>query len=72
MFGKKKIEVIAAIDGANAKPTAAPQRLAPQPSHSSQSNKSRSTCKANSHQSDFPDVPDVLATSGNEKRTSSG
>ncbi|NQX57374.1 flagellar biosynthesis protein FlhF [Paenibacillus qinlingensis] len=60
MFGKKKIEVIAAIDAANEKPAPAPQRVAqqmpPQPKVNSQVTQIKT-----SYQSDFPDVPDVLA-----------
>ncbi|KRE83171.1 flagellar biosynthesis protein FlhF [Paenibacillus sp. Soil766] len=59
MFGKKKIEVIAAIDDTNAKPAPAPQRVAaqmpPQPKVNSQVAQIKT-----SYQSDFPDVPDVI------------
>lgn len=60
MFGKKKIEVIAAIDGANAKPTVAPQRIAPQPPPQPKVSSQGAQLLNNLHQSDFPDVPDVL------------
>jgi flagellar biosynthesis protein FlhF len=60
MFGKKKIEVIAAIDGANAKPTAASQREAHQPPPQPKVSSQVAQLKNNVHQSDFPDVPDVL------------
>ncbi|CAN7468803.1 flagellar biosynthesis protein FlhF [Paenibacillus sp. LjRoot153] len=60
MFGKKKIEVIAAIDAANAKPAPAPQRAAPQSPPQPIVNSHAAQIKT-SYQSDFPDVPDVLA-----------
>ncbi|CAH1203222.1 Signal recognition particle receptor FtsY [Paenibacillus allorhizoplanae] len=60
MFGKKKIEVIAAIDAANAKPVPTPQRVAPQMTPQSKVNSQVAPIKTN-FQSDFPDVPDVLA-----------
>jgi flagellar biosynthesis protein FlhF len=60
MFGKKKIEVIAAIDAANAKPAPAPQRVAPQMPLQPKVNSQAVPIKT-SFQSDFPDVPDVLA-----------
>lgn len=64
MFGKKKIEVIAAIDGANSKTTTPPQRVAPQssPQPSSQSKIVTQVIqpKVEAYQSDFPEVPDVL------------
>ncbi|MDR6552801.1 flagellar biosynthesis protein FlhF [Paenibacillus qinlingensis] len=61
MFGKKKIEVIAAIDAANPKPIPAPQRVAPQPLSQSKVNNPMALNKTSTYQSDFPDVPDVLA-----------
>jgi flagellar biosynthesis protein FlhF len=60
MFGKKKIEVIAAIDAANAKPAPSPQRVAPQMPLQPKVNSQAVPIKT-SFQSDFPDVPDVLA-----------
>ncbi len=62
MFGKKKIEVIAAIDGANTNSGGAAQRFAPQPQSQQQKVISQDQpARTQSHLSDFPDVPDVIA-----------
>ncbi|OCT13799.1 flagellar biosynthesis protein FlhF [Paenibacillus pectinilyticus] len=60
MFGKKKIEVIAAIDAATSKPSPAPQRVAPQPAPQPKIVSQIQQAKNEIHQSDFPEVPDVL------------
>ncbi|OAS21715.1 flagellar biosynthesis protein FlhF [Paenibacillus oryzisoli] len=60
MFGKKKIEVIAAIDASNAKPAPVQQKVAPQPPVQTKLSNQVAQIKTN-YQSDFPDVPDVLA-----------
>lgn len=63
LFGKKKIEVIAAIDGANTNSGGAVQRFAPQPQPQQQRVISQDqSARAQSHLSDFPDVPDVIAS----------
>ncbi|MCY9665255.1 flagellar biosynthesis protein FlhF [Paenibacillus alginolyticus] len=62
LFGKKKIEVIAAIDGANTNSGGAAQRFAPQPQPQQQKVMSQEQpARIQSHYSDFPDVPDVIA-----------
>ncbi|RTE01794.1 flagellar biosynthesis protein FlhF [Paenibacillus whitsoniae] len=64
MFGKKKIEVIAAIDGAAAASGGASSR--PAPSFAQQAQKPimpNVQAPARAQQSDFPEVPDVLVPS---------
>ncbi|NOV03151.1 flagellar biosynthesis protein FlhF [Paenibacillus planticolens] len=62
MFGKKKIEVIAAIDNTNANSTPQPMRAAPQLQPQKQPVLSQvQVSKSQPHLSDFPEVPDVLA-----------
>ncbi|UKS29870.1 flagellar biosynthesis protein FlhF [Paenibacillus sp. HWE-109] len=65
LFGKKKIEVIAAIDASNAAANAASQQrvAAPQmqqPRVQASANNLQAV-KQQTHMSDFPDVPDVFA-----------
>ncbi|MBP1961092.1 flagellar biosynthesis protein FlhF [Paenibacillus aceris] len=62
MFGKKKIEVIAAIDNTNINPTPTVPKAAPQFQPQKQPMLSQVlTAKSQAHFSDFPEVPDVLA-----------
>lgn len=62
LFGKKKIEVIAAIDGASTNPGGAAQRLAPQTQLQQLKVVTQDQpVRAQTHLSDFPDVPDVIA-----------
>lgn len=62
LFGKKKIEVIAAIDGASTNPGGAAQRLAPQTQLQQLKIVTQDQpVRAQTHLSDFPDVPDVIA-----------
>ncbi|SDM98250.1 flagellar biosynthesis protein FlhF [Paenibacillus sp. yr247] len=62
LFGRKKIEVIAAIDTANSNSSSAVQRLAPQPQQQRvQSVISQPPARPQTHLSDFPEVPDVFA-----------
>ncbi|KQX69174.1 flagellar biosynthesis protein FlhF [Paenibacillus sp. Root444D2] len=60
LFGKKKIEVIAAIDGANTNSGGATQRFTPQPQQQKVMSQAQPS-RAQSHLSDFPEVPDVIA-----------
>lgn len=65
MFGKKKIEVIAAIDNTSSNAVGAANKVSPQPQpHQQQKQQPLVSqvyaAKSQPHQSDFPDVPDVL------------
>lgn len=65
MFGKKKIEVIAAIDNTSSNAAGAVNKVSPQTHHQQQQKQQPLVsqvyaAKSQPHQSDFPDVPDVL------------
>jgi flagellar biosynthesis protein FlhF len=63
LFGKKKIEVIAAIDTANANSGTVSQRLTSQPQQQKgQPIISQAPARPQTHLSDFPEVPDVFAS----------
>ncbi|MDR6883876.1 flagellar biosynthesis protein FlhF [Bacillus sp. 3255] len=61
MFGKKKIEVIAAIDNANTAPAAPRVAQQPQPVKVPAAAMQGQAARSVPYQSDFPEVPDVLA-----------
>ncbi|MBD0380340.1 flagellar biosynthesis protein FlhF [Paenibacillus sedimenti] len=62
MFGKKKIEVIAAIDASSNVGNAGASRVSPQQIQRSQASVAPATpVREQLHRSDFPEVPDVLA-----------
>ncbi|WNR46662.1 flagellar biosynthesis protein FlhF [Paenibacillus roseipurpureus] len=60
MFGKKKIEVIAAIDGTAGKAPQAPPRMVAEIPVQPKPQQAPVLTKPPVHQSDFPEVPDVL------------
>lgn len=60
LFGKKKIEVIAAIDGANSNSGSSAQRSTPQPQLQKTISQVQQA-RPQTHLSDFPEVPDVIA-----------
>lgn len=61
LFGKKKIEVIAAIDGANTNSGSSAQRLSPQSQQQKVLSQVQQQARSQTHLSDFPEVPDVFA-----------
>ncbi|NQX65779.1 flagellar biosynthesis protein FlhF [Paenibacillus alba] len=71
LFGKKKIEVIAAMDASNSNSGAgAQQRVAPtqhQPQRVQPAMNQLQPNKAQAHMSDFPEVPDVFASAVSAK-----
>ncbi|MFD0698367.1 flagellar biosynthesis protein FlhF [Paenibacillus sp. GCM10027628] len=69
MFGKKKIEVIAAIDAAsNAGNSGASRIPSQQPPRVQTAVATASPTKTHQHRSDFPEVPDVLAPAASIKK----